>query len=108
MKKSEKKASEAFKRKVLARWRLLSLRGVAVERAAVDIGVGTADLATWIREAAGRVSAAARCVRAGGRPNATVERRATAGGSHDGLGHRINYLRRNVVCHGLTRSRSLR
>jgi len=52
MKKSEKKTSEAFKRKVLARWRLLSLRGVAVERAAVDIGVGTADLATWIREAA--------------------------------------------------------
>lgn len=52
MKKSEKKRSEAFKRKVLARWRLLSMRGVAVERAAVDIGVAAADLATWIREAA--------------------------------------------------------
>ena len=52
MKKSEKKTSEAFKRKVLARWRLLSMRGVAVERAAVDIGVAAADLATWIREAA--------------------------------------------------------
>ena len=52
MKKSEKKTSEAFKRKVLARWRLLSMRGVAVERAAVDIGVEAADLATWIREAA--------------------------------------------------------
>ncbi len=52
MKKSEKKTSEAFKRKVLARWRLLSRRGVAVERAAVDIGVEAADLATWIREAA--------------------------------------------------------
>lgn len=52
MKKSEKKTSEAFKRKVLARWRLLSMRGVEVERAAVEIGVGAADLATWIREAA--------------------------------------------------------
>ena len=52
MKKSEKKTSEAFKRKVLARWRLLSLRRVTIERAAVDIGVSTADLATWIREAA--------------------------------------------------------
>jgi hypothetical protein len=52
MKKSERKTSEAFKRKVLARWRLLSMRGVAVERAAVDIGVEAADLATWIREAA--------------------------------------------------------
>ena len=52
MKKSEMKTSEAFKRKVLARWRLLSMRGVAVERAAVDIGVEAADLATWIREAA--------------------------------------------------------
>ena len=52
MKKSEKKTSEAFKREVLARWRLLSMRGVAVERAAVDIGVEAADLATWIREAA--------------------------------------------------------
>lgn len=52
MKKSEKKASEAFKRKVLARWRLMSMRGVAVERAAIDIGVSVADLATWIREAA--------------------------------------------------------
>jgi hypothetical protein len=41
-----------IKRKVLARWRLLSRRGVAVERAAVDIGVEAADLATWIREAA--------------------------------------------------------
>ena len=50
MKKSEKKTSEAFKRKVLARWRLMSMRGVAVERAAVDIGVEAADLATWIRE----------------------------------------------------------
>ena len=28
------------------------MRGVAVERAAVDIGVEAADLATWIREAA--------------------------------------------------------
>ena len=52
MKKSEKKTSEAFKRKVLARWRLLSMRGVAIERAAVDIGVAAADLAAWIREAA--------------------------------------------------------
>jgi hypothetical protein len=51
MKKSEKKTSEAFKRKVLARWRLLSMRGVAVERAAVDIGVVAADLAAWLREA---------------------------------------------------------
>ncbi len=36
MKKSERKTSEAFKRKVLARWRLLSVRGIQAERAAVQ------------------------------------------------------------------------
>lgn len=51
MKKSEKKTSEAFKRKVLARWRLLSMGGMAVERAAVEIGVAAAELGMWIREA---------------------------------------------------------
>ena len=52
MKTSERKTSETFKRKVLARWRVLSARGVATERAAVEIGVAVADLDTWIREAA--------------------------------------------------------
>ena len=51
MKTGERKTSEAFKRKVLARWRLLSERGWEHERAAVEIGVAAADLARWIREA---------------------------------------------------------
>lgn len=51
MKTGERKTSEAFKRKVLARWRLLSERGWEHERAAVEIGVAAADLALWIREA---------------------------------------------------------
>jgi hypothetical protein len=46
------KASERFKRKVLARWRVLSARGVDAGRAAVEIGVAAADLETWIQEAA--------------------------------------------------------
>lgn len=46
------KASEKFKRKVLARWRGLSARGIDPGRAAVEIGVGVADLEMWIREAA--------------------------------------------------------
>lgn len=52
MKTSQKKTSEAFKRKVLARWRLLSTRGWECERAAVELGVASADLASWIRESA--------------------------------------------------------
>ncbi len=52
MKASERKTSEAFKRKVLARWRLLSGLGWECDRAAVEIGVAAADLALWIREAA--------------------------------------------------------
>ncbi|HZF74504.1 MAG TPA: hypothetical protein VE033_01540 [Acetobacteraceae bacterium] len=52
MKKDEKKRSEAFKRKALARWRLLSSRGVALDRAAVEIGVAGADLEMWSRAAA--------------------------------------------------------
>ena len=51
MRKSEKKTSEAFKRKALARWRLLSASGMTVDRAAVEIGVEGADLAMWIRAA---------------------------------------------------------
>jgi hypothetical protein len=46
------KTSEKFKRKVLARWRGLSARGVDPGRAAVEIGVAVADLEMWIREAA--------------------------------------------------------
>ena len=46
------KTSEKFKRKVLARWRGLSARGVDPGRAAVEIGVGVADLEMWILEAA--------------------------------------------------------
>lgn len=45
------KTSEKFKRKVLARWRVLSAGGVDPVRAAVEIGVGIADLEMWIREA---------------------------------------------------------
>lgn len=45
------KTSEKFKRKVLARWRVLSADGVDPVRAAVEIGVAAADLAMWIREA---------------------------------------------------------
>lgn len=39
MKTSQRKTSKAFKRKVLARWRLLSTRGWEYERAAVELGV---------------------------------------------------------------------
>ena len=46
------KTSEKFKRKVLARWRVLSAGGVDPVRAAVEIGVAAADLEMWIREAA--------------------------------------------------------
>ncbi len=46
------KTSARFKQKVLARWRLLSARGVDPGRAAVEIGVAAADLEMWIREAA--------------------------------------------------------
>ena len=46
------KTSEKFKRKILARWRVLSARGVDPGRAAIEIGVGVADLEMWIREAA--------------------------------------------------------
>lgn len=46
------KTSEKFKRKILARWRVLSARGVDPGRAAVEIGVEVADLEMWIREAA--------------------------------------------------------
>jgi len=52
MMKSEKKVSEAFKRKALARWRLLSSRGMATERVADEIGVAGVDLAMWIRAVA--------------------------------------------------------
>lgn len=52
METSEKKTSERFKRKVLARWRLLSAHGVATERAAAEIGVAVADLDSWVREVA--------------------------------------------------------
>ena len=52
MKTSQRKTSEAFKRKVLARWRLLSTHGWECERAAVELGVTAADLASWIRESA--------------------------------------------------------
>lgn len=46
------KTSEKFKRKILARWRVLSALGVDPGRAAVEIGVEAADLEMWIREAA--------------------------------------------------------
>ena len=46
------KTSEKFKRKVLARWRVLSARGVDPGRAAVEI-----ELLGWLREHGARVLA---------------------------------------------------
>ena len=49
MQTKQKRPSERFKRKVLARWRWLTARGVDLERAAIEIGVPVADLRAWSR-----------------------------------------------------------
>ena len=47
MQTKQKRPSERFKRKVLARWRWLAARGVNVEQAALEIGVSAAELRAW-------------------------------------------------------------
>lgn len=49
MQTKQKRPSERFKRKVLARWRWLAARGIDLEQAAIEIGVPVADLRTWSR-----------------------------------------------------------
>ncbi|MCY1056216.1 hypothetical protein [Nannocystis sp. SCPEA4] len=50
MQTKQKRPSERFKRKVLARWRWLAARGMDLEQAAIEIGVVAADLRAWSRE----------------------------------------------------------
>lgn len=50
MSRSLKQASEKFKKRVLARWRSMSTRGVAFEQAAVELGVRVDDLRAWSQE----------------------------------------------------------
>lgn len=53
MQTKQKRPSERFKRKVLARWRWLAARGVDLEQAASEIGVAVADLRAWTRDQEG-------------------------------------------------------
>lgn len=46
------RCSAALKRKILARWRVLSARGMDIKEAAAELGVDAADLRTWIRDTA--------------------------------------------------------
>jgi len=46
--------STRFKRKALARWRWLAVRGVELEAAAAELGLRADELRTWIDEADGR------------------------------------------------------
>lgn len=48
------RCSAAWKRKVLARWRVLSARGMGIKEAAAEIGVDAADLRVWIGDGAMR------------------------------------------------------
>lgn len=45
----QKQRSERFKRKVVARWRLLAASGVSLEQAALEIGVTVVELLAWSR-----------------------------------------------------------
>ena len=49
METKQRQRSERFKRKALARWRLLATRGVSLEEAALEIGVMAAELRAWVR-----------------------------------------------------------
>ncbi len=49
METKQRQRSERFKRKALARWRLLATRGVSLEEAALEIGVTAAELRAWVR-----------------------------------------------------------
>ena len=51
---TETKRSERFKRKALARWRLLAASGVSLELAALEIGVMVDELRAWSRDAEGK------------------------------------------------------
>jgi transposase len=46
--KVEVRYSDRFKRKILARWRVLSAQGVELERAALEMGISAATLAAWV------------------------------------------------------------
>ena len=47
---TETKRSERFKRKALARWRLLAASGGSLEQAALEIGVTVDELRSWSRD----------------------------------------------------------
>jgi hypothetical protein len=49
METRQKQRSERFKRKALARWRLLAASGVSLEQAALEIGVAVVELRAWSR-----------------------------------------------------------
>lgn len=49
MEPKQKQRSERFKRKVLARWRLLAASGVSLGQAALEIGVTVVELRAWSR-----------------------------------------------------------
>lgn len=51
METKQKQRSERFKRKVLARWRLLATSGASLEQAALEIGVTAVELRAWSRGA---------------------------------------------------------
>jgi hypothetical protein len=50
MKETVKGSSSRFKKKVLARWRWLSARGVGIEQAAEEIGVTVTELRSWMED----------------------------------------------------------
>lgn len=49
METKQKRRSERFKRKALARWRLLATSGVSLEQAALEIGLTVEELGAWSR-----------------------------------------------------------
>lgn len=49
METKQKQRSERFRRKVLARWRLLAASGVSLDQAAFEIGVTAVELRAWAR-----------------------------------------------------------
>ncbi|WAS90523.1 hypothetical protein [Nannocystis punicea] len=49
METKQKRRSERFKRKALARWRLLATSGVSLGQAALEIGVTVEELRAWSR-----------------------------------------------------------
>ena len=47
MMKAEQRPGKTWQRKCVARWRLLSARGLDLQAAAAEIGVSADDLAAW-------------------------------------------------------------